>query len=142
MKWVVDASVAAKWLAPEPESAQADELLDDDLMAPDLIFAEVANILWKKQARGEMAVATVAAAARWLLQAPLRVVSSADLMRDALSLSMRLQHPACDCFYLALAMRQDCGLITADKRLHQRCQQRDAIDFGPRTAWLAEQPSR
>ena len=141
MKWVIDASVAAKWLAPEPESAQADALLDDDLMAPDLIFAEVANILWKKQARGEMTVATAAVAARWLLQAPLLVVSGKDLMREASSLSMRLQHPAYDCFYLALAMRQDCGLITADKRLHRRCQQPDARDFAPRTAWLADQPS-
>ena len=62
MKWVVDASVAAKWLSPEPESAAADSLLDDELWAPDLLFAEVANILWKKQSRGEMSATTAAAA--------------------------------------------------------------------------------
>jgi predicted nucleic acid-binding protein len=47
MKWVVDASVAAKWLAPEEDSAQALKYLNAELLAPDLLFAEVANILWK-----------------------------------------------------------------------------------------------
>jgi len=64
MKWVVDASAAAKWLAPEAESAQADALLVHDLFVPDLVFAEVANILCKKQSRGEIddGVAVAAAA--------------------------------------------------------------------------------
>ena len=48
MKWVVDASVAAKWLVPEADSPLAEALLDDDLLAPDLLFAEVGNILWNK----------------------------------------------------------------------------------------------
>ena len=63
MKWVVDASAAAKWLAPEPESAQADTLLEHDLVVPDLVFAEVANILWKKQLRREM---TSSDLAQWI----------------------------------------------------------------------------
>lgn len=37
MKWVVDASVAAKWLAPEPDSALAETLLGEELVAPDLL---------------------------------------------------------------------------------------------------------
>ena len=101
MKWVVDASAAAKWLAPERESAQADALLHDELLVPELIFAEVANILWKKQARGEMDAATAAAGARWLRQLPLFIVGNAELMPAALALAMRLNHPAYDCFYLA-----------------------------------------
>ena len=76
MKWVVDASVAAKWLAPEADSALASALLDDELLVPDLLFAEVGNILWKKQQRAEMDAATAMAAARWLAQAPLNVHES------------------------------------------------------------------
>lgn len=30
MKWVIDASVAAKWLAPERDSPLAEALLDED----------------------------------------------------------------------------------------------------------------
>ena len=129
MKWVIDASVAAKWLAPEAESTQAEALLDSELLAPDLIFPEVANILWKKQARGEMNSDTANAAARWLMQVPLQVIESITLMIDALALSTRLQHPAYDCFYLALALQTGCPLVTADRRLIERCRRVDATDL-------------
>jgi predicted nucleic acid-binding protein len=135
-RWVIDASVAAKWLAPEAESALAEALLDDELLAPDLLWPEVANILWKKQARGEMDAATAAAAARWLRQVPLRVYGSAGLMDDALALAIRLQHPAYDAFYLALACRAGCPLITADRRLFERCRRADAADLAGVVVWL------
>jgi predicted nucleic acid-binding protein len=123
MKWVVDASVAAKWLAPEAESDVAAALLDDELLAPDLLFAEVANILWKKQLRAEMDAATAGAAVRWLGQAPLLVHDCGSLASAALDLCNRLQHPAYDCFYLALAQREGCAMITADRRFVDRCNQ-------------------
>ena len=127
--WVIDASVAAKWLLPEDGSDQATALLGDALLVPDLLFAEVANIFWKKQMRGEMTAATADAAARWLTQAPLQVHPCAGLTADAVSLSIRLQHPAYDCFYLALARRTCCPLVTADRRLVERCQRVDALDL-------------
>ena len=48
MRCVVDASVAAKWFAPEDDSPVTFGILDHELLAPDLLYAEVANILWKK----------------------------------------------------------------------------------------------
>lgn len=41
--YVVDASVAVKWLVTEPFSDRAEQLLDADLMliAPELLFAEL-----------------------------------------------------------------------------------------------------
>ena len=137
MKWVVDASAAAKWLAPEPESAQADTLLEHDLVVPDLVFAEVANILWKKQLRGEIDAAVAAAGARWLQYLPWQVVPCAVLTPAALALSMRLRHPAYDCFYIALAVAQDSTVVTADRRLFDRCRQADAGDLHARVSWLA-----
>lgn len=129
MKWVVDASVAAKWLAPEAESLQAERLLDHELVVPDLLFPEVANILWKKQARGEMNVMTAEAAARWLLQVPLQVHDSAACMKQALALSIRLGHPAYDCVYLALARMAECPMVTADRRFFERLQRPDAAEL-------------
>jgi predicted nucleic acid-binding protein len=42
---VIDASVAVKWVVPEPESDRAEALLDHPLVGPDLLFAECANVL-------------------------------------------------------------------------------------------------
>lgn len=39
MRSVVDTCLAAKWLAQEMESVQAEALLHDELLAPDLLFA-------------------------------------------------------------------------------------------------------
>ena len=136
MKWVVDASVVAKWIAPETDSPLAEALLDDELIVPDLLFAEVGNILWKKQLRGEMDATAAQVGARWLLQVPMQVHDSASLLIDALGLALQLQHPAYDCFYLALAQRIDAPLITADQRLHRRCHDVDAARLGKRVRLL------
>jgi predicted nucleic acid-binding protein len=50
-----------------------------------------------------------------------RVVPSVQLHREALSLAIALNHPAYDCFYLALAIAEDDVLITADRRFHAAC---------------------
>ena len=115
----------------------AEALLADDLIAPDLLYAEVPNTLWKKQLRGEMDAATTQIGARWLLQVPLQVHDSASLLADALALALQLQHPAYDCFYLALARRVDAPLVTADRRLHARCHAVDAAGLGARVRLLA-----
>ena len=54
--YVVDASVAVKWLVTEPLSDEAATLLDSGvtLLAPDLLFAEVASALSAKCRQGEM----------------------------------------------------------------------------------------
>ena len=136
MKWVIDASVAAKWLAPESDSSLAEALLDDELIVPDLLFAEVGNILWKKQMRGEMDAAATQVGARWLLQVPVEVHDSAGLLTDALALALHLQHPAYDCFYLALARRADVPLVTADRRFHSLCHSADVVGLAERVRLL------
>jgi len=51
-----DASVAVIWLVEEASSPQALALLKHGLLAPDLLIAECANIIWKKHRLGEMTV--------------------------------------------------------------------------------------
>jgi predicted nucleic acid-binding protein len=54
-KAVIDSSVAIKWFVVEPHSNDARRVLNEyqsgtlSLLAPDLIDAEVGNIVWKKQ---------------------------------------------------------------------------------------------
>ena len=55
---VVDSSVAIKWFVEEPYSVEAHRLLEGyqdgtlTLLAPDLLYAEVGNIVWKKHRPG------------------------------------------------------------------------------------------
>ena len=48
------------------------------------------------------------------------LVAEIDLAKRASEISLDLEHPAYDCFYLALAEREDAMLVTADRRLVER----------------------
>ena len=61
MRSAIDASVAFKWFVPEIDEDKALALLDDAtaLVAPDLIFAEVANAMWVRLRRLDAGPAAV-----------------------------------------------------------------------------------
>lgn len=114
----MDASVAVKWLVPEEDWAIARGLYTAyPLSAPELICAECSNILWKKHRRKEISQSEVLEAAEKITEFDVDLVSLRDLTRQASELSVYLDHPAYDCFYLALAIAEDCRLVTADERL-------------------------
>jgi predicted nucleic acid-binding protein len=45
-----------------------------------------------------------------------RIVSTAELSGQALQVAIDTDHPIYDCFYIALAQRENAPLITADER--------------------------
>lgn len=118
MTLVVDASVAALWVLQQPGSDRAEALsTEPKLIAPSLIAAEIGNTLWKAVRRGEATreQAVIALDAALL---PLHEIMPAEGLRSrALEIAIELNHPIYDCFYLALAERERCPLVTADKRL-------------------------
>ena len=117
MRLVVDASVALKWFVEEGDTADALRLRTiHRLLAPDLLIAEVGNALSTKIRLGDMDADKAELAAEALLGAGLDFRSATDLLLPALQVAMRLQHPAYDCFYLALALAEKCPLVTADQR--------------------------
>ena len=116
-RFVVDASVAIKWVVPETGSEDAVGLLDYSLTAPDLICAECANILWKKVSRGELSSEEAEIAAQGLENAEISLSSSRANLASALSIAVALDHPADDCIYLALAQSLSLRLVTADQAL-------------------------
>jgi predicted nucleic acid-binding protein len=123
--FVVDASVAIKWLVDEPLSEQAAKLLDDDLplAAPELIYAEAANALWAIARRGHISAADVREALDLLADAPLTIPGSMkQLMAAAARLADDLDHPVYDCMYLALALQEQRPVITADRRFYAAVQ--------------------
>ena len=118
-RYVVDASVAVKWLVREPLSQEASLLLTSgiSLMAPDLLFAEAGNALWAMRQRGDLADAEFDEAVETLRGAPVLVPSTLLQLTPAASrLAADLGHPIYDCFYLALAIQEKAPLVTADAR--------------------------
>jgi predicted nucleic acid-binding protein len=114
---VVDASVAVKWLLPEPGSDRARSLAAMRLQAPDLLPVECANVLWKKVRLGDLSKDQALVAFEMLRNAPVAFTGSLELLDAALRLSIGLEHPVYDCLYIALAVRNDLPLVTADRRL-------------------------
>jgi predicted nucleic acid-binding protein len=119
MSLIVDASVAMKWFAAEDGSDRAEALLatGEALIAPDLVLAEVINVMWKKLRRGLLSPDQVVAAARRLPQYFERLIAIGELVERATELTVALDHPVYDCFYLALAERERLPLVSADSRL-------------------------
>lgn len=117
MTTIVDASVAVKWVVEEEGSAEAAAIAEHDLRAPELLLTECANALWAKARRGELTGDQVRERVAALQAAPLFFVSQAELIAEAVDLALEIGHPVYDCLYLALAIRDDAVLVTADGRL-------------------------
>ncbi len=117
-RFVVDASVALKWVIAESGSVEALTLRwADQLIAPDLLAAECANALWKMARRTEITAEVAVLAARTLERSNIELYPMRRLLAPATQLATRLDHPAYDCIYLALAQIEECALVTADERL-------------------------
>ena len=119
MTLVVDASVAVKWVLPEADSGRAVSVreLDDDLIAPSLVCAEIGSAIWRTVLRGDLPAAEASDYLKVAVAHYQRIVPLVELTDAAIALAIRLKHPIYDCFYLALAERERCALVTADSRL-------------------------
>lgn len=119
MSLVVDASVACKWVFEENGSPQARMLLGggERLIAPDLILAEMAKVVWRRVISGEINDSHAEAVSDALPQLFDDIVPLTGLAARALAISLKLRHPAYDCFYLALAEQRSALLVSDDRRL-------------------------
>ena len=116
--FVIDASIAVKWVVEEDGTPEALALRQRaKLIAPDLLVAECANILWKKVQRNELSKEEALLAARLLQGAEIELLPTRSLLEAAMRIAIDLDHPAYDCLYLALAIENDCPFATADERL-------------------------
>ena len=118
MRFVVDASVAVKWLVAEEDADAADWLAasGQELHAPRLMASEAANVLWRKARLGQIERAEAGAAMALLTDMPVRWNDDETVGADAVRLALALDHPVYDCVYLALAHRIGATVVTADRR--------------------------
>ncbi len=112
MKLVIDASVAFIMLAKPARIAQAIAEAAD-VLAPELIVAELLNARWKVARIGAPAPSLGAVIG---LFERIHLVTTVHYAADASALAERLDYPVYDCLYAVLTMRENARFVTADRR--------------------------
>lgn len=135
---VLDASVGIKMRIAEPLSDRAAAILravrhGTTLAAPDLFFAECANVLWKYVRRLSYSPGVARSDLAQLLDLPISITPTADLAAEALDLALAHDITVYDATYLALAIRETATLVTADEKLAHRL-----AGLGSTVRWLGD----
>jgi predicted nucleic acid-binding protein len=141
MPLVVDANVAIKWIVKEDLHLQARRLIEDwdeEIHAPDLLFVEATNVVWRKWREGRMSRPQADEGLAKIRECFDAVHASATLLQRASTLTFEINHPVHDCFYIACAEATNSLLVTADRRLHAAAER---AGLGHRVRHLADIPS-
>jgi predicted nucleic acid-binding protein len=130
-RYVVDASVVVKWFLLEDHTEAARSLLKEEftLFAPDLVRAEVGNVMWKRWRRDDVSAEAAEEALDHLERLPLRIRSSRRLMKPAWDVSRRFDRSFYYGLYVALAQRENCRLVTADRKLYNALSDDDLDEY-------------
>lgn len=122
--YVIDTSVAIKWYIPEPLSDAAVYYLElyrqekARLLAPDLIIAEMGNVLWKKVRQDELIIKDARQVSDILSNyCPIKLIPSSELIPAALEIALTASLTVYDSLYLALAVSVEAPLVTADQEI-------------------------
>jgi predicted nucleic acid-binding protein len=128
MKYVIDASVALKWLVPEVDTDRALRLLDGfqnaihDLIAPDILPVETTHALTRAERQGRITTARGNQLFIDFLNQLPQLHSCLPLLPKAYALSSTVRQGVYDSLYVALAEREQCELVTADDKLVKNMQ--------------------
>lgn len=123
MNKVIDASVLIKFYVPEILFDRAEVLFGRAekgeilLIAPDLIYPETGNILWKKHRLKELTATEVKEIIEGIESIPIKIEPSKPLLRLAVDLAVVYNITVYDALYLAIAQIYESKVITADKKL-------------------------
>lgn len=123
MKYVLDASVALKWVLPEEGSERAIALQEQfadaehELIAPDTFAVEVAHALTRAERRGNLQPPEGLERFRQIAASFPQFFPYIPLLPRAMEISSNMRVGVYDCLYIALAERENCPLVTADDRL-------------------------
>jgi predicted nucleic acid-binding protein len=123
MKYVLDSSVAFKWVLPELYTDKALLLRDDyrngvhELFAPDIFPVEIIHALTKAERQGR--IAPPQGGVHWhdvMKTAPL-LIPSIPLVPRAYAIASQAKIGVYDCLHVALSEKENCRLVTADDKL-------------------------
>lgn len=137
---ILDASVAVKWFLPDEDGvAEARHLRSAlltrsvELVAPDIIWAEVCQSLARAVRRGRVDRDAARAVVDDLVEVRPLVMDSAVDLRDAMRVALAVGVSAYDAQYLALGAQLGQPVITADRRMLDQ-----GLAHGFEVAWLGD----
>ena len=120
---VLDSSVVTKWFLPEDYSAEARLIFELyragewTLLSPDLMYAEVSNVLWKYQRKDKISASEAERVLEALIGLEIEAFPSSLLLEHAHELAVRFDRSLYDSLYLALSQRTSSPFVTADEKL-------------------------
>jgi predicted nucleic acid-binding protein len=121
---VVDTSALIRLFIPDGPMAEGfDDFLRgvergiNTAIAPELLLAEAANVINKKQISGELSGEESLRLLADLLSVPIRLFSHRPLLLPAFELASQYQLTVYDTLYLALAKEHGAVIFTADSKL-------------------------
>lgn len=131
LRCIVDASVGIKKFIIEPLTPKVDQLFahlndpDAQFYVPDLFYIECTNVIWKYIRAGLYDAIEAQANLADLKLIRFITTPTANLILEALSLSVAYNISAYDACYVALSQQRNAPLITQDKRLVNALKQSD-----------------
>ena len=126
MRFVVDASVGAKWASPqliEPLADRANQFLLDytagavHIVVPDLFWLEIGSVLWKASRRGTITNAQAQLGIEVMIARGFPTLPAITVLPEALKIAINFGRTVYDSVYVALAVETGSQLLTADERL-------------------------
>jgi predicted nucleic acid-binding protein len=123
MKYVLDASVALKWVLPESLSPQAVRLRNDyrskihELIAPDSFPVEVAHGLTRAERKGIIKPPQGTARLANVFRFAPALHPYIPLLPRAFAISSAMRIGVYDCLYVALGEQEGCEVVTADQKM-------------------------
>ena len=123
MKYVLDSSVAFKWVVVEALTDKAGKLRAEfrqglhELIAPDVFPVEVAHSLTRAERQGRISPPEASILLADVLLTSPQFYPYAPLLSHAVTISSQARIGVYDCLYVELARREGCAFLTADDRL-------------------------
>lgn len=121
MRLILDCSVAVKWFVPEPLSDVAGSVLrrleakEIEFVAPETILAELGHSFRKKVIGGKITPEESHAFVDEFVALEIPTVPLRPLASHAMRLTTAHMSTFYDALYLALALREDLKVLTADE---------------------------
>ncbi len=120
---VLDSCAAVDIVRETPDGLALAQLMleGEETISPDLFPTEVCNAFWKYRHAGMLSSGEIMRYVEKATGLVDELCDSKDLLHEAMSEAMRLDHPVYDMLYFVLARRNSATLFTIDRKLQQLC---------------------